>query len=388
MATEVAYVSITPHSIATSRTGGILSRLMSRTGLALVAARMFGPSRELAESYAALLRESTEPDNPLRSALADYVQRAYAPDPETGRKRRVLMLLFEGENAVARIRKAVGPVRPGGETGETIRDTFGDYAPGEDGAVRHLEPAVFAGASPEETARALRLWATHSEKDGGLVGDAADVPDDPAHQRALVLIKPDNFQFPSVRAGAIMDLFSRSGLRIIGAKLHRMSVAEAQEFYGPVREVLRTKLTDPVAERSARALGQELGIAIPDKVQSRLGELLGPLYGDQQFFEIVHFMTGRWVRECSETERKAPGLARCLALVYSGHEAIEQIRTILGPTNPSKAPTGSVRREFGKDIMVNAAHASDSPENAVREMNIVGIEKDTLKAWADRYAGA
>ena len=64
---------------------------------------------------------------------------------------------------------------------------------------------------------------------------------------------------------------------------------------------------------------------------------------------------------------------------------IEQIRKILGPTDPSKAEPGSVRKEYGQSIMVNAAHASDSPDNAKREMGIVKPEKDTIKAFVDQY---
>ena len=47
MAVELSYVLLTPYSIRKSRTGGIVARLISRTGLELVAARMFAPSREL-----------------------------------------------------------------------------------------------------------------------------------------------------------------------------------------------------------------------------------------------------------------------------------------------------------------------------------------------------
>ena len=43
MATELAFALINPYSIAKSRTGGIIGRFISRTGLELVAARMFGP---------------------------------------------------------------------------------------------------------------------------------------------------------------------------------------------------------------------------------------------------------------------------------------------------------------------------------------------------------
>ncbi len=66
-------------------------------------------------------------------------------------------------------------------------------------------------------------------------------------------------QFHSMRAsllaiaGILIDFFSRTGLFIVGIKLHRMSVAQAMEFYGPVREVLRTKLKDVVAKQSKEA---------------------------------------------------------------------------------------------------------------------------------------
>jgi len=61
------------------------------------------------------------------------------------------------------------------------------------------------------------------------------------------------------------------------------------------------------------------------------------------------------------------------------------IRDILGPTDPSKAPTGSVRREFGSNIMVNAAHASDSTRNASREIGILSVAEDTIRPWVKRY---
>ena len=59
-----------------------------------------------------------------------------------------------------------------------------------------------------------------------------------------------------------------------------------------------------------------------------------------------------------------------------GEDAIRKIRNVLGPTDPGKAPVGTVRREFGSNIMVNSAHASSSLENARREMNVVSIHKN------------
>ena len=72
--------------------------------------------------------------------------------------------------------------------------------------------------------------------------------------------------------------------------------------------------------------------------------------------------------------------------MYEGVEAVRKIRDVLGPTDPSKAPPGSIRREFGSTVMVNAAHASDSPENARREMGIINIgENNFRKVIADFY---
>jgi nucleoside diphosphate kinase len=385
MAKELAFALINPYTIAKSRTGGVIGRFISRTGLDLVAARMFGPSRELAERYAQLIRKDKDSDADERNILADYVLGSYLPDPKTGKRRRVLMLVFEGEGAIQRIGKATGHVRYSTESAETVRGTYGDFICDEHGHVRYVEPAVFVGFTKESVAAAMRLWAEYSDKDGGLIMEAMDVAKDVEIQKTLVLIKPDNFRFPSARPGNIIDLFSGSGLRIIGAKVHRMSVAEAEDFYGPVQQVLRDKLKGKVAERASKALEMELGFELPDDIQSCLGDKLGPLYGDNQFYKIVEFMTGCPAEKMSAEEKSKPGKERCLALVYAGPKAVDKIRGILGPTDPSKAQPGSVRREFGQDIMVNAAHASDSPGNAARELKIVKVEQDLIKEWVKKY---
>ena len=56
MAKELAFVLINPYTVSKSRTGGVIARYISRTGLDLVAARMFAPSAELARAYAQLIR--------------------------------------------------------------------------------------------------------------------------------------------------------------------------------------------------------------------------------------------------------------------------------------------------------------------------------------------
>ena len=384
MAKELAFVLINPYTVSKSRTGGVIARYISRTGLDFVAARMFTPSVELARSYAQLIRGDLEIDPVVRPILADYVEREYGPDPATGRSRRVMMLLFEGENAIQIVKDVTGPIRPT-NSGESVRDTYGDFILDAAGAVHYLEPAVFIGPTVHATGEALKLWAKYSVQCGGIVDAAGDVAQGAASEEALVILKPDNFRFASARPGLIIDIFSRSGLRIVGAKIHRMTVAEAEEFYGPVRNVLREKLKGKVAERATKALAAELGMEIPEAVKGQLGDLLGPMFGDNQFYQIVQFMTGRWGEGLVDEEKGKPGNLRCLLLVYAGPNAISRIRSILGPTDPSKALPGSVRREFGQDIMVNAAHASDSVENARREMGITKVGEDSLHAWVEAY---
>jgi len=377
---------ITPYSLAKSRTGGILGRFLSRTGLDLVAARMFGPSMDLATAYAQQIEEEGAPGSQTAHLLADYVRRAFAPDAATGRRRRVMLLLFEGEDAIAKIAATAGPVRANSVSGETVRDTYGDFIVGDDGEVRYMEPAVMVAPTVESAARTLRLWAQYSPQDGGIMEFASDV--DPASlERTLVLIKPDNFRYPSARPGSVVDILSRSGLRIIAAKVHRMSVAEAEEFYGPVRPVLREKMKGVVMQKLAHLIESELEMEISEELRVRLGELVGPYYGDHQFYSIVHFMTGRWPQKCAPEAKNEPGLERCLALMYAGPDAVAKIRALLGPTDPSKAAPGTVRRELGQDVMVNAAHASDSRENAAREAAIIRIEEDLITPWVRRYYG-
>ncbi len=384
MAKELAFVLINPYTVAKSRTGGVIARYISRTGLDFVATRMFAPNAELAHAYAELIRNDLDVDPIVRPLLADYIEREYGPDPVTGRRKRVMMLLFEGEDAIQRVKDVTGPIRPT-NSGEGVRDTFGDYILDPAGAIHYLEPAVFIGPNPNSTAEALKLWALYTDECGGVVDAAGDVPQGETLEEALVIIKPDNFRFASARPGLIIDIFSRSGLRIVAAKLHRMTVAEAEEFYGPVRHVLREKLKGMVIERAAKAASAELSMEIPDEAKARLGEVLAPLYGDHQFYQIVQFMTGRWGAGLLEEEKAKPGTLQCLLLVYAGVGAIARIRDILGPTDPSKALPGSVRREFGQDIMVNAAHASDSTENARREMRITQVGADTIRPWVESY---
>lgn len=387
MAEQLAYTIITPYSLHKSRTGGILARLLARTGLELAAARMFAPSRELIESYAHSVVAADNPsDRRIQEWIRDYLLNQIGPDPK-GRRRRVMMLVFRGEDAVSKVYSVVGTLNPNRQMGETIRDTYGDVLLHEDGSLRYFEPAALAAPTAEVAVRDLRLWAQYSDRDGGLLENVIEYPAGQQPERTLVLIKPENFRIPTGRPGNMVDYFSRTGLFIVAIKVHRMSVAEACEFYGPVREVLRQKLKGMVASRAKALLEKEFEFHLSPEITAQLGELLGPVYGDSQFDAIVRFMAGRAPGECDLTLRHQPGTEKCIALVYEGLNAVAKIRDVLGPTDPSKAPPGSIRREFGSTIMVNAAHASDSPENARREMGIVKPGENQFRRVVEEFLG-
>ncbi|MCX6922193.1 MAG: nucleoside-diphosphate kinase [Verrucomicrobia bacterium] len=388
MSQQLAYVIITPYSLHKSRTGGILTRLITRTGCELVSARMFAPSAELVQEYAEETISANDPqDRRIQELIYNYILRNLSPDPKTGRRRRVMMLLFQGEDAVRKTRSVVGNVSADRRVGETIRDTYGDLIIDEHDQLLYFEPAVLASPTPEEAASKLRLWAHHSDTEGGVLENVIAYQPGEKPERTLVLIKPENFRFPTGRPGNMIDFFSRTGLFIVGTKVHRMSVAQALEFYGPVRETLRTKLKDVVAAKAKAAIEKELGFKIGREQEEQLGAILGPSFGDNQFDNIVRFMSGRSPSECPPGEEHNPGSEKCIALVYEGVGAVGKIRDVLGPTDPSKAPPGSIRREFGQTIMVNAAHASDSAENARREMGIVNVGENNFRQIIEQFYG-
>src|SRR5215471_11000746 len=388
MSQQLAYVIITPYSLFKSRTGGILSRLITRTGLELVAVRMFAPSSELVKQYSqAIISQNDPQDRRIQELIYNYILQNLSPDPKTGRRRRVMVLLFRGEDAVRKTRSVVGNISAERRGGETIRDTYGDLIIDENNQVRYFEPAVLAPPTAEECESKLKLWTKYSDTDGGVLENVIGYQPGEKPQRTLVLIKPENFRFPSGRPGNVIDFFSRTGLFIVGIKLHRMSVSQAVEFYGPVRDVLRTKLKEVVSAKARGVLEKEFGFKIPADAEKQLGDILGPAFGDNQFENIVKFMSGHAPSELSQSDWSKPGTERCIALVYEGVEAVRKIRDVLGPTDPSKAPPGSIRREFGQTVMVNAAHASDSEENAKREMGIIDVGENNFRQVVEQFYG-
>ncbi|MGI6347141.1 MAG: nucleoside-diphosphate kinase [Limisphaerales bacterium] len=298
-----------------------------------------------------------------------------------------MVLLFQGEDAVNKIRQVAGELSSDRYGGETISGTYGDLVcdvitPGKP---VYFEPAVLVASTEEGAASAIRLWSKYYA-DSGVLTNVETYPEGVQPQVTLAMIKPDNFRFPMGRPGNVIDFFSQAGLSIIGIKVQRMSTAQAVEFYGPVLEVLRTKLGMQVSEMVRPAIEKTLGSALDEETARKVGDLLCPTYGEKQFENIVRFMSGRSQAECEPGELNKPGTEESLVLIYEGPDAIARIRKALGPTDPSKAPPGSIRREFGSNVMVNAAHASDSEESVKREMEIL-IHKapNDFKELCDRF---
>lgn len=381
MAVEVSYVLITPYSLQKSRTGGIVARLMSRTDLEFIGAQILSFSHEMAERYAQYVEADIIENDPRTAKLmADYVRENFPPR-ENGKCERTMLLLFRGEDACAKLSELAGKLTRrsySATVGETIRDTYADYVQDKENpdAIRYFEPAIFTPPTAAVAENKLRLLAELAASQPNLVDNSIGSTDE--DERTLVIIKPENWQHPSSRPGNIMDMLSRAGLRIVGCKLYRMSVADALEFYGPVKGALHGKLAPKIGSRAKEMLEREFGVKLAPETMNLLTQSVGLPFADDQFAQLIEFMSGRRPEECTADELSCQNATKCLVLIYEGRNAIAKIRSVLGPTDPAKAPGGTVRRDFGSDVMVNSAHASDAPQSVVREMKIVKIESNSL----------
>jgi nucleoside-diphosphate kinase len=126
-------------------------------------------------------------------------------------------------------------------------------------------------------------------------------------ERTLLLVKPDALQRGLV--GNVLERFERKGFKIVGMKMFQMPKEVAKEHYSH----------------------------LVDK----------PFYPDLEKFVTEH---------------------PTVAVVIEGKDAVEVVRLIVGPTNASKAPGGTVRGDFSNSTSRNVIHASDSKETAEREI--------------------
>lgn len=126
-------------------------------------------------------------------------------------------------------------------------------------------------------------------------------------ERTLSIIKPDAVGRGLI--GEILRRFEAAGLKIVGAKLLRLSAAQAKAFYA--------------------------------------------IHKERPFYSSL-------------TEYMSSG--PILVSVLEGEGAIIKNREIMGATDPAKAVAGTIRRDCGRDVEQNAVHGSDAPETAKWEI--------------------
>ena len=137
----------------------------------------------------------------------------------------------------------------------------------------------------------------------------------------LAIIKPDAVQ--NARAGRILAHLEDQGFRIRAVRALRLSPAQAGEFYAVHRE--------------------------------------RPFYAP-----LVAFMTS----------------GTCFPLVLEHDDAVPTLRRVIGATDPAEAEPGTVRALFAESKERNAIHASDSDDNARREIAFFFAEADFLGSAA------
>jgi nucleoside-diphosphate kinase len=137
-------------------------------------------------------------------------------------------------------------------------------------------------------------------------------------QYTLVILKPD--ALVKSLTGNILTRLSEARLRIIGAKVVKVSRELAERHYEHLK--------------------------------------------DEPFFnDLYEYFSGK---------AYSPEYERVLAFVYEGEDAISRVRKIAGATNPLEADPISIRGAYGrinkKGIMENVIHCSDSEESAKKEI--------------------
>ena len=200
---ELSYAIVTPYSMRKSRTGGIVSRLISRTGLDLVGRANVCSQRGTRKPLHRDNRHRNRSAAP-RDARDDsgICAQKFHWRTVNGQRPRVLLLVFRGEDAVEKIHHIVGHIVNERTSGETIRDTYGDYIADESGKVTYFEPAVMASLD----ARVGRGKSQSSGPNFPIATAEFSTTSSPIRpgakvEKSLVLIKPDNFKFPKSAPG-------------------------------------------------------------------------------------------------------------------------------------------------------------------------------------------
>jgi nucleoside-diphosphate kinase len=71
----------------------------------------------------------------------------------------------------------------------------------------------------------------------------------------------------------------------------------------------------------------------------------------------------------------------CLPIALERDNAVTHLRTVIGATDPAEAAAGTIRKLYAESKGKNAIHASDSPENAAREVAFFFTEGELARLW-------
>ena len=150
-----------------------------------------------------------------------------------------------------------------------------------------------------------------------------------AVQHCLVLIKPDGIV--KSLTGNIISTLSESKLKIVGAKIVRVSKELAEVHYSELKQ----------------------------RLMEKFGNEKGPI----MFEDVLKYIQGQYHTD------------RVFALVYEGENAIEKVRTLAGSTNPEEADHTTIRGKYGRinsktGVFENVVHVSDSEASAKREIQL------------------
>jgi len=141
------------------------------------------------------------------------------------------------------------------------------------------------------------------------------------------------------------------------------------------------------------AVSLTLGIVKPDAIGSgNAGKIVAHL--EQAGFTIRAARLVRLTQEQAgafyEVHRERPffpGLVSfmtsgpCLPMALEREDAVTALRTVIGATDPADAAAGTIRKLYAESKGRNAIHASDSPENAVREVGFFFAEGELAGLW-------
>ncbi|OGG02757.1 nucleoside-diphosphate kinase [Candidatus Gottesmanbacteria bacterium RBG_16_37_8] len=69
-----------------------------------------------------------------------------------------------------------------------------------------------------------------------------------------------------------------------------------------------------------------------------------------------------------------------MAMLWEGKDAVSGLRKLCGPTDARKAPKGTIRGDYGKDVQENAIHASEDEHAANKEMDLIFLPHE-IQEW-------